>query len=68
MPLPNKTLELIDKVEAGDRAAALDLAELYKPETISEFCDFVRPERPIPTWLFDALADAYHAYTTMAAA
>lgn len=46
MGLPNKTLELIDRVERGDREAALDLVELYKPENIDDLVLFVAPEHP----------------------
>lgn len=62
MGLPNKTLELIDRVERGDREAALDLVELYKPENIDDLVLFVAPEHPPSTAVFDALADALDAY------
>lgn len=57
--LPNKTRELLERVEAGDREACLDLAQLYKPENITELVLFVRPDGGIPTDLFDRLADSF---------
>lgn len=58
----SKTLELIERVEAGDREAAFDLARLYRPDSTDDFVRFVVPDRIPPPWLFDALCDAYTAW------
>lgn len=61
-PFLSKTTRLFDRIEAGDREAAFDLARLYRPENLTDFLDFVCPSRTPTTRLFDTLADAYDAW------
>lgn len=57
--LPNKTRNLLDRIEHGDRLAAYDLARLYRPDDITDLIELVCPDRQVPSRVFDALADAY---------
>lgn len=59
-------LELVERIEAGDREAAYDLARLYRPDNVDDFVQFVCPDHPPAPWLFDALADAYSAWAGVA--
>lgn len=61
-PLAIKTLELIERVEAGDREAAFDLAQLYKPDSVRDFVEFVATNGAVTAGMFDVLADAYDWY------
>lgn len=63
--VPAKTAALIERVEHGDRGAALTLAELYRPDDIEDFVEFVCPHKHISAWLFDVLADAHAAWQTI---
>lgn len=60
--VPAKTRKLMDRIEAGDREAAFDLARLYRPDDLTDLVRFVWPDGAPPTTLFDTLADAYNAY------
>ena len=62
--LPSRTLELLDRVERGDREASYDLARIYRPADLTEFVTFVWTDETTgpPAWLFDNLADAYSAW------
>ena len=62
--LPSRTLELLDRVERGDREASYDLVRLYRPADLTEFVTFVWTDDTLgpPVWLFDNLADAYDAW------
>jgi hypothetical protein len=61
---PSRTLELLDRVEQGDREAAYDLVRLFRPQDLTEFVTFVWTDETMgpPAWLFDSLADAHAAW------
>lgn len=64
MPGPvtaSDAIALIERVERGDREAAFDLACAYRPDTLTEFVEFVSDGHPT-FGLFDVLADAFNAW------
>lgn len=51
--------ELISSATRGDVMAALELAQLYRVESVSELVAVVCPEGGMSVATFDAVADGY---------
>lgn len=54
-------LDLADQAALGSTRAAYDLAQILKPESVSELVEFIDP--PDPVGAFDAIADGFFLST-----